>query len=397
MDALYYSKEVIPAPKVPDSWSYTSLSNFNKCPVEWHLSRAKYNPYPRYPEKISKAKIKGEVIHLLQEDFVNYLQEISGGKEEIDLTEAIKEFGARKRLLKMLGNDIPRKYITNPRSKIFQIKGQINVDDCLNEFKSMIQDLKLKNLFKHRIKKEITNQGNAHFPAREGAEIFFRVDDPPVNGRIDAILSGKLIDYKSGEKHEEHKRQVEFYSLLYWYKFGESLDSIEIRYSKSGDYEKINPPDDVELEEMDKELRKKISRYQNSILGNNLNPRPSKDNCHFCDVRQLCDEYWTNSETEILRINKGMVSAEGDEKVKEKYFLDYELKEFVSNWVPGKSMVGKIDDEILGEIEIRIGREHCPDVGVRNLGKARLLGAVVKFQKGSIYLKTNSMTEVFWS
>ena len=94
----------------------------------------------------------------------------------------------------------------------------------------------------------------------------------------------------------------------------------------------------------------------------------------------MCDEYWTNSETEILRINKGMVSAEGDEKVKEKYFLDYELKEFVSNWVPGKSMVGKIDDEILGEIEIRIGREHCPDVGVRNLGKARLLGAVVKFK-----------------
>jgi hypothetical protein len=117
------------------------------------------------------------------------------------------------------------------------------------------------------------------------------------------ILSSErceIIDFKTGQPDESHKFQLKVYALL-WSRdsdlnpSGRLIDRLTVSY-QSGE-EEIDPPTVAELQSLENDL---VVRRNAAIAALSEKPpqaRPSIDNCRYCSVRHLCDEYWEQPTT----------------------------------------------------------------------------------------------------
>ena len=69
------------------------------------------------------------------------------------------------------------------------------------------------------------------------------------------------------------------------------VDRLMLAY-ESGDVS-VLPPNVQELETIEKELVERRAAAEASLVTRPPKARPSRENCRYCGVRQLCDKYWS--------------------------------------------------------------------------------------------------------
>ena len=311
IEAVWYIRLPHNWANTPEWMSFSRLREIEACPRRWSLNAASYPEiWSRrgYPPKIYLAPLTGQIIHAALETITNALNRagcISVTDEHF--VRVMRELGGYTKIVKETIKNICNNLQENPRftdkSNYISTKLHTSVPALREQLQILTGKLRLQGGFGTSVASgSKSNRGGARSALSNGtySEIELRVDQLRWRGFVDALAlsdaSCELVDYKTGALKPEHEEQVRLYSLL-WARdaqlnpTGRIADSLTLAYSTTD--VAVEPPTSSQLAALEQEF---ISRTKIALgLAQQTPPSavPNINNCGYCPVRQLCDDYWT--------------------------------------------------------------------------------------------------------
>lgn len=381
MDPLYVLQPPAGPAVPPTRWSYSALREWRECPRRWALRHSQYPNVSAtvYPERYGRAALEGRLVHDAMEEFLGLRRARKG--HQFNLYEFLQV-----RLRGILDADSR----TNPRIDPAGLWATVSLDDCAARFLSILERMALPPL---PVSGPVIRRERSHAverepppgPPAEAEEFEIRLDAPALQGRIDQVKHGRLIDYKTGEPDERHLEQLRFYAVLWWLKYREVPSGLALIYAERPDPVELTVPSQRELEQSVVELRDEIDDAVTLLAEQTEAPRPHAEVCRFCPVRQLCGAYWTADATRSLRV----VSEAGG-------FADLRITQPPPTWAPGRAMAGTAVVELGGEghrVNLLVDRLRCPE---RHPESGLILGARVDPDESGWKVRAVVTSEVFW-
>jgi CRISPR/Cas system-associated exonuclease Cas4 (RecB family) len=274
----------------------------------------------------------------------------------------------------------------NPRLKLTRILPRISVDDCVNAFRGASSVLDLPVIWARK------HTGSVPKIKTTGAEVVIDIATPPINGRLDYLRDGQIVDFKTGEESPDHHGQLQFYALLFWLSRGTPPESLTLVYVREGRRVVVDVPSLDQLAEMASSIHDETDKASRQILDGPPQAKPSESTCKLCPVRQLCDQYWTDSATTPLRLTRETLSGSGDVE-----WADAEVVAFpAKNRVGG--CVGPASVSDTGVVQLSMGSMHIPAQLPTTDSKARILNArIERAPLEPFTLTVTTGSEVFWA
>jgi len=131
-------------------------------------------------------------------------------------------------------------------------------------------------------------------------EIELRDDELRLMGRADVITVREtgctITDYKTGEPSEGHADQLRLYGLLWSRDRRVNPSRIPIAglvVSYATHDHSIDVPSVADLAGLAREVTSRIATTEKQLALRPPPTMPKPEFCRFCDVRHLCDDYWT--------------------------------------------------------------------------------------------------------
>ncbi len=301
----------------PSSWptalpwmSYSTLSDLETCPRRWALSAAEYpnvwegSGYPRQPQQ---AALEGTVVHLSLQKITRAL----GGSGRASLSDenaisTLREIGGYTAVVLASLELALQPYKRNPRAGPIIEGMRRRLSARVPELRLRIQRLLTRISLTERQVGEL--QTAVNHPCVESrsmllqgayAEVEIRAAEMGWRGSADLLtLSStecEIRDFKTGTPKQEHELQVRTYALL-WARdsdlnpSGKLADKLVLSYD-DGDTQ-VPAPDEGEINNLEGELRRRTAEALASLQADPPEARPNPQNCEFCHVRHLCEEYW---------------------------------------------------------------------------------------------------------
>lgn len=386
MDSFYELREPEAPPELPDHWSFSALSEWHACPKRWWLLRARYPNAPTpYPQRPSVAALEGRVVHHALEKFASTgLVAVRQGPTEYG--QLRETFPVRRVMRDYLVSELAPELKHNPRVDEGRLLAQVSLDDCVNAFKGAAASC-VAGLLGPPSSSRQKRDGSG---AASGAEAWLETDDPPLCGRLDLLLGAAIYDFKTGEADPKHVDQLHFYSLLFWLERGARPSLLALVYAKQRDVREVDVPTQSALSALRDRYAEEISIIQGEHRRGNPPAKPDEDNCRYCPVRQLCDEYWGSTETQRLRLDaRSLERAHPGEAL----WLDLQLED-----VPGaqsvSGVVGYAQVAGVGRVRVSIASDHCTK---SQRSAARVLGGSVQRSEDGISIRIGGSAEVFWA
>jgi hypothetical protein len=299
-------------------WSYSSLEDVDACPRRWMLSRARYpdvwnkRGYPQVPHP---AALLGDVIHRALEVIVEALN--SAGCTATNTGDVVKVLRGLGGLSAVLREAIDRKIeglVDNPRISDEAREGVrqslINQVGVASNRVQLFLSRGTLPAWAADVNTEVEeNQGEGRggggprrrSPVGVGAhpEVDVAADELRLWGRIDLVTVDKsgvtLTDYKSGQENPAHDDQVRLYALL-WELDTETnpkhTAATELVVSYPTRNRVVPALDTPALRGLEAAIRVRIEQADEQTAENPPLAKPGPETCQFCQVRQLCTEYW---------------------------------------------------------------------------------------------------------
>ena len=297
-------------PEEPPWMSYSTLLDLEACPRRWALSAAEYpnvwegSGYPRPPQQ---AALEGTIVHLSLQKITRAL--VGSGCASLSGENAIstlRELGGYTAVI-LAGLQLAlQPYERNPRA------GPI-IEGIRRRLSARVPELRLRvqrlltriPLTERRISESQTAVNHPAMKSRSKlvqgsyAEVEIRAIEMGWRGFADLLtLSNtqcEIRDFKTGTPKQEHESQVRTYALL-WARdsdlnpLGKLADKLVLSYD-GGDTQ-VPAPDEDEINSLEGELRRRTTEALASLQADPPEARPNPQNCKFCHVRHLCEEYW---------------------------------------------------------------------------------------------------------
>lgn len=295
-------------PEPPRTWSHSSLREATTCPRRWMLSRATYPGLWQgwgYPPRPSLPALLGDIVHRVLEVLVATFSE-SGctSLADVEAVAVLKRLGGYSALAERGIEEELAKLADNPRisnDRIAQLRTALKIK--VPEIRQRVQAVMARTRFlPASFEPEAEASLSKRGPLPEGTypEVELFSPDLRLMGRVDRLKVSEagceVTDYKTGAPDPHHAEQVRFYALLWRHDRdlnpqGWLMRRLVLSYP-SHDVE-IAPPTAQELDELAATIGAQIT-YAEAALRDRPPPAyPEATLCALCDVRQLCDEYWT--------------------------------------------------------------------------------------------------------
>ena len=289
--------------------SISVLGDIEKCPRQWALSRATYpqiwdrTGYPNYPYV---GAIEGLVVHQSLETIVRSI--ITEGCKSISdpkVISVLKSLGGFTSIIKKSINSVLSSYKVNPRAYdvLDQIEGQLanrtdmirtNLQSLLGKITVLKDGREAKNWNGVSVASARGELSYGSHPERELISHKFHW-----KGIIDLLVLSKdscqVFDYKTGDPKEDHKDQVRFYALLWWRDRElnpHSRLATDLILVYPNVTRRIDALDEKMLLEFEESMLGRMNDAIESISDTPPEARVCVENCSFCHVRQLCEDYW---------------------------------------------------------------------------------------------------------
>lgn len=317
------------SPGPPENYSYSSLKEAEACPRQWSLRRARYpSVWQRsgFPGRPHPKTVAGSVIHRTIEVVVGLLANAGCTSFHDPRTAAVlKEAGGWTQLLRRCADDVLNREVNNPRLpggfEAFAKAVKSEVPDLRLRVQAVVSRLQLlpRSGRNERTEKPLSmarsnlDTSQALFgerpvseaePLETGTYSELKIEVPALRfvGTADMLTVGaaddgcQIDDFKTGISRDEHAKQLQLYSLL-WSRdsihnpAGRRVTRLRVRY-EGGDND-IAVLTDTELDELEADLRERMAASSASLAAEPPDARPHREICGYCDVRQMCDRYWT--------------------------------------------------------------------------------------------------------
>jgi hypothetical protein len=297
-------------------WSYSSLKEIEACPRRWMLAQAQYPDLwtgRGYPPMPGTAALFGEVVHRALETIVKAL--IAAGCESTltaGAVQVLRELDGITAVAERALNDLLDRLDGNPRIDGEHIRRlSIDLTDRLPEARVQIQAFLSRTTLPGVIHadrghecEEGTTGASRLGPRRPvGAgthpEMKLTAEELRLTGRIDLLTvdddSVRIMDYKTGAEDPSHLDQIRTYALLW------DLDrdvnpsrrrATELTAAYSSHEVTIPAPPEEGLRDLERAIESRIAAADADVAADMPKAIPSVENCSFCQVRQLCTEYW---------------------------------------------------------------------------------------------------------
>ena len=304
-------------------FSYTSLTEAEDCPRRWSLRRSDYLglwPGNGYPDRPSVAALAGEVVHRSLETIVGALvaNGCTGPQDEYAVS-VMRSLGGYSEVIREAIDERIQELGDNPRCRdtAEQIAGDLlqRVADMRRETQALVSRTPFLSRDPQReppaeAGPKVT--GTRHLPDGSYAEFTLRSTSLRLIGRADLVtLAGTdvhIVDYKTGEPSPQHAEQLRLYALL-WSRSDhpDPLRPYATRLSASypGLDVDIAVPDEIELEEIERQTAARIARLEEHLAEYPPEARPATERCRRCSVRHLCDPYWQFTELQANSVGRG--------------------------------------------------------------------------------------------
>lgn len=316
-------------PELPSEMSVSLLTELESCPRRWALSRANYpNIWGRggYPPKLQLSGLSGTVVHLAVAKITAALVRARCPSTRAPEAAAVmKELGGSSALLVECIDRVLGHYTGNPRATHLIEVSREKLRSYLPEMRAQVQSLLGRvnlEVEPQATDGEPSSRERFRGPLQPGVypEVDVRATKIGWRGTVDLLAitqaNCQIVDFKTGAPNEHHKFQLRVYALL-WSRDSvlnpthRSADQLKIAY-RSGDAI-VDAPTSSELNAIESDLIERTTIAK--VIASNRPPeaRPSPETCRFCQVRQLCNDYW-------LAIKQGRMGEIGDS-----VFADVEL------------------------------------------------------------------------
>lgn len=301
-------------PSTPAMWSYSSLKEMEACPRRWMLSRASYpDLWDRrgYPPLPAVAALFGNVVHGVVERLGQALAD--AGLEAVTPGVVISMLGDLGGWRGLVTNEIEYQLAVfdgNPRvseERIDRVR-----DELLRRAPQAADQVKVflgRGALPARRRPQIdaaVKQPDAlprRFPAAPGthSERVVCSEALKLTGRVDLLIIDDadvtLVDFKTGEEVASHDDQVRLYALLWDLDAASnpehrSATKLEIAYPSHT--RSVNPPNKTESSALQASTADRIAAADIITTTAEPDAKPSQQGCQFCQVRHMCDAYWTS-------------------------------------------------------------------------------------------------------
>lgn len=414
MHSIYHARLPIQAPKMPQQFSFSLLSDGKRCPRRWWLIRAKYDEMDgSYPQPPIPATISGKIVHGVLAEFAKALQIANYPDVDSESFRNVRQAFPIRNLVRQLRQAELDALQSNPRANLAILREQVSLDKCINSFKALIHEGSVlgsviessaSNHFAHSNRTAFKNAASHNMPVPVPAmlpEVPVSVHDPPILGKIDLISTTSkgdtIVEYKTGKPAPSHEEQSRFYALLWFLKTQRIVLQRKIIYGGEGAIELSGldkPALDAELNRVRDEIQQVLLALEKVVP----EARVSMDECSVCPVRQLCDAYWENSETDSNRWNL----AEMDDALeRDNEWHDLEIRltnvRTVNNGFVSLMHEKKVATKSLAPMKI-----FCPIPAKFNPGiietftRLRLLGVSLQKRGQEIHIGLSRASEFFW-
>ena len=264
-------------PISPETWSFSSLRTFEECPYKWAVSKV---TIPKFngpiPEKPSKRSLEGILLHGLIERYEHNVRKGCRNK-----------FRPRRILLEMI-QEWSKKNEANPRINSKSLSGQVRLEELLREFTEAASYITSKD---HQISlgRPSTSQRPGVF---DGAESWLKDPKSKLCGRADLIAGGKIMDFKTGDKQEDHAHQIIYYAALYLAITGGIPSALRLIYTEKNESIEVRLPEKNVLESLLIESRQRAKNADQQVVNGDFPAKPEPTKCSYCHVRGICAKYW---------------------------------------------------------------------------------------------------------
>jgi hypothetical protein len=270
-----------------------------------------------YPPRLRIPRISGTIVHDVIETVADVL--VAKGYASMRVPEAVqamRDAGGFTRLFDKSTQQALRPYCENPRATkhvdAVRRNLQAHFGGLRRRAQALLMTIETPPRGSGAAPADVTprSQGQERGPLRIGthSEVEVIAREIGWKGKIDLLTISPagcgIIDFKTGESSDEHAFQVRLYALL-WSLDGELNPSRTLATSLTlvyADSQSNVPTPNVEaLAALRMDV---VSRTNTARAFDSLKPpaRPSANNCTHCDVRHLCDEYWTRDVQHSLRV-----------------------------------------------------------------------------------------------
>jgi hypothetical protein len=304
-------------PGRPSFWSYSSLNEMETCPRRYLLSRASYpelwegRGYPLVP---AIAALFGDVVHGALDAIVKAL--VDAGCESpraAGAVDVLRELGGYTAVTERVLDARMARLGANPRlddgglRRLNQhLRGR--VAEARAQVQAYLSRVELPPGVSGKVSADMATGDSGGGPAfgrkpvgsGAYAEIPLAAEELRLMGRVDLLTITEdrvdITDYKTGIEDPSHLDQLNLYALLW------DLDRVvnpgrrpvaELTASYPSGEVTISAPGESALRSLESSLKLRIASAEAEIDTPLPRAVPSDEHCRFCQVRQLCDDYWS--------------------------------------------------------------------------------------------------------
>jgi hypothetical protein len=307
LDDFWHVVSPILWPEPPKYFSYSGLNEIETCPRRWALSNATYGTSGTrylYPKKPGLSALAGQVIHATLDDLVTAVG-AAGCQTAEDAVDVLRSQGGISSAIEQHALSVVLSLEANPRMRPRAQELARALQRQTPEMREVVQGALGQVLFAQPTRLVAGGGGATGTRGVLGHGLHTEVKLAPARlewiGWADAIRltlhECEIIDYKSGAPSSSHTEQLRIYALL-WARdetlnpAGRLADRLTLVYP--GSVETSPGPSELELQEIERGLRARAQVCSDDLRGSPPAARVSPNACRYCDVKQLCNAYWTD-------------------------------------------------------------------------------------------------------